>query len=145
MNKEGNDWPLTMQGKHIIIDGFECDSSHLNNIAYLEKACKKAALDAGMEILYSYFHKFEPQGVTGVLVLSTSHLSIHTWPEERYASLDFYTCGNPDLIAPVNFLLKELSIKKPMIYSIDRGVSHPQQFKFEEITTIDTSIGGNPT
>lgn len=136
---------MTIEGKHIIIDGFECDSLHLNNVTFLEKLCKKAALDAGMEILYSYFHQFQPQGVTGMLVLSTSHISIHTWPEERYASFDLYTCGNPDLIAPVNFLLKELSTKKAMMYSIDRGVSQPQMIKCEEITTIDASLGGNST
>lgn len=126
---EGNDGTLTKEGKHIIIDAFECNSLHLNNISYLEELCKKAALDADMEIVYSYFHQFEPQGVTGVLVLSTSHLSIHTWPEERYASLDFYTCGQQDLDSQVEFLLKELSSKKAMVYSILRGVSYPQLIK----------------
>nr|WP_263324017.1 adenosylmethionine decarboxylase [Neobacillus sp. Marseille-Q6967] len=120
---------MTKEGKHIIIDGFECDSSLLDNITYLEKLCKQAALDAGMEILYSYFHQFEPQGVTGVLVLSTSHLSIHTWPEEGYASLDFYTCGKQDLDRQVGFLLKGLSSKKAMVYSVLRGVSYPQLIK----------------
>ena len=134
---------MTIEGKHIIIDGFECDSLHLNNIAFLESLCKKAALDAGMEILYSYFHQFQPQGVTGVLVLSTSHLSIHTWPEERYASLDFYTCGDSDLTAPVNLLLKELSAQKAMVYSIDRGVTQPQLIYCNEITTTDNSKGEN--
>jgi S-adenosylmethionine decarboxylase len=130
----------------MIIDGFECDSLHLNNIEFLEKICKKAALDAGMEIVYSYFHPFQPQGVTGMLVLSTSHMSIHTWPEEKYASVDFYTCGNPDLItAPINFLLKELSSKKAIIYSIDRGVAYPQLIKCEESTTFDATKGENST
>jgi S-adenosylmethionine decarboxylase len=136
---------LTIKGKHIIIDGFECDSSHLNNITYLENLCNKAALDAGMEVLYSHFHHFQPQGVTGILLLSTSHMSIHTWPEERYASLDFYTCGNQDLIAQVEFLLKGLSTKKAMVYSIMRGVSHPQLIKCEEITAFDSSKGASST
>ncbi|MEO2078608.1 MAG: adenosylmethionine decarboxylase [Bacillus sp. (in: firmicutes)] len=132
---------MTIEGKHIIIDGFECDSLHLNNIAFLENLCKKAALDAGMEILYSYFHQFQPQGVTGVLVLSTSHLSIHTWPEEGYASLDMYTCGDSDLTAPVNLLLKELAAQKAMVYSIERGVPQPQLIYCNEITATDTSKG----
>jgi S-adenosylmethionine decarboxylase len=120
---------------HIIIDAFECDSSFLNNITYLEKLCKKAALDADMEVLNSYFHQFQPQGVTGLLVLSTSHLSIHTWPEERYASLDFYTCGNKDLNPQVEFLIKELSSKNAMVYSIFRGVSYPQLIMGEELNS----------
>lgn len=124
---------MTKEGKHIIIDAFECDSIHLNDIKFLEDMCKKAALDANMEILYSYFHQFEPQGVTGVLVLSTSHLSIHTWPEEGYVSLDFYTCGTLELTPQVEFLIKELSSKQAMVYSISRGVSYPQLIKCEEL------------
>jgi S-adenosylmethionine decarboxylase len=124
---------LTKEGKHIIIDAFECDSAGLNDIKFLEGMCTKAALDADMEILYSYFHQFEPQGVTGVLVLSTSHLSIHTWPEEGYVSLDFYTCGNLELTPQVEFLIKELSSKQAMVYSISRGVSYPQLIKCEEL------------
>jgi S-adenosylmethionine decarboxylase len=136
---------LIIKGKHIIIDGFECDASLLNDTTYLESLCNKAALDAGMEVLYSYFYHFEPQGVTGILLLSTSHMSIHTWPEERYASLDFYTCGDQDLIPQVEFLLKGLSTKKAMVYSILRGVSHPQLIKCEEITAFDSSNGESST
>lgn len=92
-------------------------------------------MDAGMEVLSSHFYQFQPQGVTGILLLSTSHMSIHTWPEERYASVDFYTCGDQDLNAQVEFLLKGLSPKKAMLYSIVRGVAHPQLVKCEEIKT----------
>lgn len=136
---------MTIEGKHIIIDGFECDSSHLNNITYLEKLLKKAAIDAGMEVLNSYFYQFEPQGVTGILVLSTSHISIHTWPEERYASLDFYTCGNQDPIDQVESLLKGLSTKRAMIYSIPRGFTHPQLITCKEITAFDSPKRGSST
>lgn len=126
---------MTKEGKHIIIDAFECDSTHLNDISFLEEMCKKAALDANMEILYSYFHQFEPQGVTGVLVLSTSHLSIHSWPEEGYVSLDFYTCGTLELTPQVEFLIKELSSKQAMVYSISRGVTYPQLITCDELSS----------
>ena len=129
---------MKIEGKHIIIDGFECDSSHLNNIKYIENLCKKAALDAGMVVLSSQFYQFQPQGVTGLLLLSTSHMSIHTWPEEGYASLDLYTCGNQDPGAQVEFLLKGLSTKKAIVYSIVRGASYPQLIKCEEITAFDS-------
>lgn len=104
--------------------------------------CIKAAKDADMEILSSHFHQFEPQGVTGILLLSTSHLSIHTWPEEGYASLDFYTCGDQDLNGQVEYLLEELSSKKAMVCSIFRGVSYPQLIKFDEISTVNIFKGG---
>ncbi|MEH7238298.1 adenosylmethionine decarboxylase [Bacillus sp. JJ1562] len=127
---------MKIEGKHIIIDAFECDSSYLNDIIKIEKMCIKAAKDADMEVLSSHFHQFEPQGLTGILVLSTSHLSIHTWPEERYASLDFYTCGDQDLNGQVEYLLKELSSKKAMVSSISRGVFNPQLIKFDEISAV---------
>ncbi len=53
----------------------------------------KAALEAGAEIREFVFHKFSPQGVSGVVVISESHLAIHTWPELGYAAIDVFTCG----------------------------------------------------
>jgi S-adenosylmethionine decarboxylase proenzyme len=142
---EGNDETLNVEGKHIIIDAFECDSSLLNNMTYLEQLLTKAAQDAGMEILYAYFYQFHPQGVTGMLVLSTSHISIHTWPEERYASLDFYTCGEQDPIDQVESLFIGLSSKRAMIYSISRGVTQPQLISRKEMTRFDSSRGDSFT
>jgi S-adenosylmethionine decarboxylase proenzyme len=127
-----------VEGKHMIIDAFECDSSLLNNVTYLEQLLTKAAQNAGMEILYSYFYQFSPQGITGMLVLSTSHISIHTWPEEEYASLDFYTCGEQDPIDQAESLLKGISSKRAMIYSISRGATQPQLI---EIKPFDSSKG----
>ena len=53
-----------------------------------------AAQAARATIMESAFHRFEPQGVSGTVILAESHLSIHTWPEKGYAAMDFYTCGD---------------------------------------------------
>ncbi|MEK5443676.1 adenosylmethionine decarboxylase [Fredinandcohnia sp. FSL W7-1320] len=132
-----------MEGKHIIIDAFECDAVYLNDITYLEKLCNETALNTDMEVLYTYFHQFQPQGVTGMLVLSTSHISIHTWPEEGYASLDFYTCGDHDLNSQIKFLLQGLSSKNAMVYSFSRGVSYPQIIQCKNIRFNDTMLDDN--
>ncbi|MER2255416.1 MAG: polyamine aminopropyltransferase, partial [Priestia megaterium] len=58
--------------------------------------------------------------------LATSHLSIHTWPEENYASLDFYTCGDKEIIEIGYALLKQLASKKAVVYSISRGIQHAE-------------------
>jgi S-adenosylmethionine/arginine decarboxylase-like enzyme len=71
-----------------------------------------------MNMLYSYFHPFHPQGVTDMIVLTTSHLSIHTWPEENDASLDFYTCGEHDPLSQADFSLKGFQAKRVVIYSV---------------------------
>lgn len=55
---------------------------------------QEAAVAAGTTIVTSVFHPFFPQGISGVVVIEESHLSIHTWPEYGYAAVDFFTCGN---------------------------------------------------
>ena len=66
----------------------------LDNLEAIEALMKQAAIAAGATIVTSTFHRFVPQGVSGVVVVQESHLSIHTWPEVGYAAVDFYTCGD---------------------------------------------------
>ena len=72
--------------------------------AHIDAALKEAAIIAGATILHSHFHHFSPNGgVSGVLVLAESHISIHTWPERDFAALDIFMCGacDPHLAIPV--------------------------------------------
>jgi len=62
-------------------------------MALVQEIMINAALEAGAEIREYVFHKFSPQGVSGVVVISESHLAIHTWPELGYAAVDIFTCG----------------------------------------------------
>jgi S-adenosylmethionine decarboxylase len=102
---------------------------------FLEQLLMETAAAANMDILHSYFHQFQPHGVTGILTLSTSHLSIHTWPEHAYASLDFYTCGNTDPSFYVELLLERLESKKAMVYPIVRGIEKTQTIFLKPIIT----------
>lgn len=79
-------------GKHIII---ECEGEHAHlSEKDLESILTRAADVAGASILSSHFHQFGPQmGVTGVLVLAESHITVHTWPEYNYAAFDVFMCG----------------------------------------------------
>ncbi|MEH6912701.1 adenosylmethionine decarboxylase [Priestia megaterium] len=115
---------MDIKGEHLLMDAFECDEVILNDPSLLRQILIEAALDAEMEVLHCYFHQFTPHGITGILVLATSHLSIHTWPEENYASLDFYTCGDKEIIEIGYALLKQLASKKAVVYSISRGIQH---------------------
>jgi len=83
-------------GLHLIGDlyGCVCDSRLMHDAAYLEDFCKRAVHDAGLTSVGTLFHSFgEDGGVTGVVVLAESHLSIHTWPESGYVTLDVYVCN----------------------------------------------------
>jgi S-adenosylmethionine decarboxylase len=88
-------------GMHLLVDLW--GASRLDEPAHIDAALCTAAVAAGATILHSHFHHFSPNGgVSGVVVLAESHISIHTWPERDYAAIDIFMCGacNPyDTIA----------------------------------------------
>lgn len=80
-------------GRHATMDLREVAFEKLNDAEYLRLIMVEAAKRCGATIVGERFVRFDPQGVTGVLVLSESHISIHTYPEEGFAAVDCYTCG----------------------------------------------------
>ena len=83
-----------MVGKHCILELYDCNPSKLNDETFLRNTITKAAKRAGATLLNLITHRFEPQGVTGLALLAESHISIHTWPENGYAAVDVFTCGD---------------------------------------------------
>ena len=81
-------------GRHILAEVYGCDRAVLDDPERVERILVDAALDAGAEVREVAFHKFSPQGVSGVVIISESHLAVHTWPELGYAALDVFTCGD---------------------------------------------------
>ena len=79
-------------GYHVIAEYERCDREKIDDEIYVEKHMKKAAELAGATIVKTVFHKFAPQGVSGVVVIQESHFAIHTWPEHDYAAIDMFTC-----------------------------------------------------
>ena len=77
-------------GKQVIVEFYNCDQKRLNDASFLEESLTAAAKEAQATVIKSVFHKFSPHGVTGVIVIAESHLSIHTWPEFDYAALDLF-------------------------------------------------------
>jgi spermidine synthase len=120
---------LNSDGKHVILDAYDCNREVLNNQSLLESILTQVAKNLEMKVLSSYFHPFQPQGVTGMIALASSHISIHTWPEEGYASLDIYTCGEHDPMEQAEFLLHGIAAKSARIYSLSRGNTNPGQFQ----------------
>ncbi|RLD97748.1 MAG: S-adenosylmethionine decarboxylase proenzyme [Aquificota bacterium] len=81
-------------GRHVLVEFYGCDSEALNNKKRLERVMRKAAVESGATVVSSVFHLFNPHGVSGVVVIAESHLTIHTWPEYGYAAVDLFTCGD---------------------------------------------------
>lgn len=82
-----------LEAKHCIAELFNADPFKLNDIKQIEESLKQAAVSANATLLKIKTHAFEPQGVTGFALLAESHISIHTWPELGFASVDAFTCG----------------------------------------------------
>ncbi len=88
-------------GTHLLVDLW--GASNLCDPDLIDRALREAAEAAGATILHSHFHHFSPNGgVSGVLVLAESHISIHTWPERDFAAIDIFMCGacDPHLSIP---------------------------------------------
>ncbi|MGE5484435.1 MAG: adenosylmethionine decarboxylase [Ignavibacteriales bacterium] len=80
-------------GRHVLAEVYGCNRSILDDTARVQQVMVNAALKAGAEVREVAFHKFSPQGVSGVVVISESHVAVHTWPEYGYAAVDVFTCG----------------------------------------------------
>lgn len=116
-------------GTHIIIDLYGCPPSLLNQPEKVKDILLEAAKISNSTILHTKFHTFPTNGVSGIILISESHLSIHTWPECNYASIDIYTCGTktfPQKAA--DFIIEKFKSKKPTIMKIERGV-YAEKFK----------------
>ena len=80
-------------GKHLLLELNDCDPKLLNDISFIRDVMLAAANESGATVLGESFHQFSPQGVSGVILIAESHLSVHTWPEHGYAGADIFTCG----------------------------------------------------
>lgn len=82
-------------GRHLIVELYGCDASILGDLEALRTTLLEAAEASGAKVLGEFFKKFpRGGGVTGILAIAESHLSIHTWPEYNYAAVDLFTCGD---------------------------------------------------
>jgi S-adenosylmethionine decarboxylase len=114
---------LNALGRHLLVELNDCNREVLNDLDLLREAMLTAAIQSGAVVLGDSFHRFSPQGVSGVVVIAESHLSVHTWPEYGYAAVDVFTCGttvNPRTAAEV--LIERLESKNHSMTEIERGV-----------------------
>jgi S-adenosylmethionine decarboxylase len=107
-------------GRHLILDLWEANG--LNNEKVIERALRDSVAAAGAMLLHIHLHRFEPNGgVSGVAVLAESHISIHSWPERRYAALDVFMCGGCDPEKAVPVLRRAFTPKFIVLSELRRG------------------------
>ncbi len=110
-------------GTHLLVELKDCDREILKDLKAVREAMVSAARQARATIVDVSFHEFSPFGISGMVVIAESHLSIHTWPEYGYAAVDIFTCG--DVIKPeiaVQFLVERFGSKNPSIVEMKRGI-----------------------
>ncbi|MBI3205847.1 MAG: adenosylmethionine decarboxylase [Myxococcales bacterium] len=111
--------------KHLLVEYEGCDCAVLDDLDQVRRLMRAAAEAAGATVVAEAFHRYRPQGVTGVLVIEESHFSVHTWPEHGYAAIDFYTCGDcrPELADQL--LRQGLGAKRAEAALVERGLRLP--------------------
>jgi len=98
-------------GRHVAMDAWGVDFDLLNDASWLERQMVDAAKKCGATVLSVQSKQFEPQGATVLVLLSESHISIHTYPEKGFAALDCYTCGHT--VDPMLAIQHMLEVLKP--------------------------------
>jgi S-adenosylmethionine decarboxylase len=107
-------------GRHVILEMWGC--TNLNSIDTAEQALREMVVALDVNLLDLKVYPFSPVGVTGIAIVSESHLVIHTWPEYGYAAVDIFTCGAPrDPQAAVGVLRSHYSPDRIQVMEINRG------------------------
>lgn len=106
----------------LMVDLYGCDRGILDNLPQIQEIAHQMIQEIHAEIVEECVHKFEPIGITYIAVITTSHFSIHTWPEYGYAAVDIFSCDEkvPDLIAEK--LKLSLGAKRFAVHKFERDI-----------------------
>jgi len=108
-------------GRHLLLDMW--GAKHLGDEVVIERAMRQAAIASGATTLHVHLKKFGVEGgVSGVLVLAESHISIHTWPERGFAALDIFMCGACDPYKGVQVLKEAFEPDSMLLTEARRGL-----------------------
>ena len=114
---------MNVLGLHLLLELKECNPRLLDDLDHVRRVLYEAAEGVGAHVIGESFHQFSPQGVTGILSIAESHISIHTWPEYSYAAADIFTCGST--FQPrdaANIMIGLLESRSPEITEVRRGL-----------------------
>ncbi|WP_136608281.1 adenosylmethionine decarboxylase [Paenibacillus dokdonensis] len=110
-------------GRHVAVDTWGVDFDMLNDAEFLQAQMVEAAEACGATVMSVQSKQFEPQGATVLVLLSESHLSIHTYPERGFAAIDCYTCGETvDPQLAIDYLVSVLKPEKTYAKKLVRGL-----------------------
>jgi S-adenosylmethionine decarboxylase len=106
-------------GTHLIVDLF--GAKNIDNEETIQKAIREIIRATRATLLHQFFHRFEPQGITGMACLAESHISVHTWPESGFAAFDIYMCGTAQPERAIPILQSHFQPERVRVQNIHRG------------------------
>ncbi len=120
-------------GYQTLVEFYGCDTSIINDTEQIKQLLLMSAELAGLTVVDAVVHHFSPIGVSGVVVVKESHISVHTWPEYGYVALDFFTCNSVySLTTAIDYLINELKAESTESKTLVRG-KQINEFKRENI------------
>lgn len=121
---------METRGRHVMLELWGCDERLLDIPSHISKLMRKAATASKAKPVASVCRHFDPQGVSGIMMVQESHFAIHTWPEHGYAAIDAFTCGERcDPMKAVEVFKKGLKAQDVEVREITRGVREGAQDK----------------
>lgn len=116
-------------GRHFLIELHDCNYDLINDISKIQEILTESAKRANATIIKPFFHKFSPQGISGVIIIAESHITIHTWPEYGYCAIDLFTCSaKMKTDESIKYLIKELEAGEVHTWEIKRGFLNPENY-----------------
>ncbi len=113
---------MKVLGRHIIAELYGVSKDLISKEEQVRQIMEKVIEEAKVEVVGSLYKQFNPHGVTGIILISESHISIHTWPEYELVNLDIFTCGDPQQAHKAfDAFIKYLKPKNYKHYILDRG------------------------
>lgn len=111
----------------LLVDLYECDGNIIDDMEKIKEISRRMIREIHSEIVEECSHKFEPIGITYIAVITTSHFSIHTWPEYHYAAVDIFSCDEelPDKV--IEKLKDALGAKRIQTKKIERDIEGRSQ------------------
>ncbi|MBO5371691.1 MAG: adenosylmethionine decarboxylase [Lachnospiraceae bacterium] len=108
--------------KQLVLDLYGCPAKCIDDIVYIKHVIHTICKNIGAGIVEECYHKFEPVGISGVAVITTSHMSIHTWPEFGYAAIDVFSCQEEITTEVCRQLEELLQAKKSVTRMLERKI-----------------------
>ncbi|MCK4665693.1 adenosylmethionine decarboxylase [Candidatus Dependentiae bacterium] len=114
-------------GIEILCDFYNCNKEKMSDKNEIEKIIIKAVEESGATIIETKLFLFSPYGLTGLIIITESHFSIHTWPEHGYIAIDYFTCNEKlDLSKTIEILKNYFEPENIDIKKISRGEIQPR-------------------